>query len=731
MQTTIDHEVVLHNCGQKQVLPADAIVVQTEVPDGVATKPRSADPGKDGEDLHSSAMDPLLQPFAFKQLTLRNRVVSTSHEPAYSVDGLPKDRYRAYHVEKARGGVGLTMIGGSAVVSPDSPPAFGNLELYRDEVVPWLARLADEVHAEGAAVMCQVTHLGRRTSNFAGDWLPLIAPTPIREPAHRSVPKEAEDWDLDRIVRDYAAAAERCRAAGLDGIELEAYGHLLDGFLSPLTNHREDAWGGSSERRMAFPRRVLEAVRAAVGADFVVGLRLTMDEGQAGGLQLVDTVAAVRELSAIGVDFLSVIRGTIESDAALVKVIPGMGTPSAPALEFAGQVRSQVGIPVMHAARISDVATARHALRDGLVDLVGMTRPQMADPYLVAKVVAGEEDRIRPCVGANYCLDAIYQAGDAKCVHNPATGRELSVPQVVTRATQRRKAVVVGAGPAGLEAARVLGERGHDVVVFEAADAPGGQVRLAATSPRRRDLVGIVDWRVSELKHLAVDLRLGVYAEVEDVLAESPDVVILATGGLPAGAPFEEGASLVCDSWDVLSGSVRVSGDVLVYDEAGTEPALDVAEVLGTRAAQVELVTPERTAAPLVGSMNAPAYLAAFAEHGTTITLTHRLVEGTPTAEGRLAARLRHEFATMETVRIVDHVVVERGTLPLADLYFELLPSSLNQGEVDHADLLAGRSQRTVRNLDGRYQLFRIGDAVTSRNIHAAVFDALRIAATL
>ena len=159
--------------------------------------------------------DPLLQPFQLRHLTLRNRLMSTSHEPFYSEDGMPKDRYRLYHVEKAKGGIALTMTAGSAVVSPDSPPVFGNLLAYKDEIVPWLRRLADDCHAHGAAVMIQLTHLGRRTAWNKADWLPVLAPSPIREPAHRAFPKAIEDWDIDRIVADYAAAAQRMQARGL------------------------------------------------------------------------------------------------------------------------------------------------------------------------------------------------------------------------------------------------------------------------------------------------------------------------------------------------------------------------------------------------------------------------------------------------------------------------------------------------------------------------------------
>ncbi|AQW55938.1 FAD-dependent oxidoreductase [Streptomyces violaceusniger] len=677
--------------------------------------------------MHARAMDPLLQPFTIKSLTLRNRVVSTSHEPAFGEEGLPRDRYRMYHLEKARGGVGLTMIGGSAVVSPDSPPSFGNLLLYRDEVVPWFRRLADDVHDAGAAVMCQVTHLGRRTSNYTGDWLPVLSASPVREPAHRAFPKEAEQWDLDRVVRDYAAAAARCEAGGLDGIEIQSYGHFLDSFLSPTTNHRDDEYGGSLAHRMAFPRRVVRAIRAAVGPDFIVGIRMMMDEDRPGGLVLDEALTAVRAYIADGIDFVSTIRGSIESDATLAKTIPTMGMPFAPFLDFTAEIKRRIEVPVMHAARIADVATARYAVREGLLDLVGMTRAQIADPHLVAKVAAGDEDRIRPCVGASYCLDAIYDSGDTKCVHNPATGRELRLPHTVPRAAERKKAVVVGAGPAGLEAARVLGERGHEVVVFEAGDLPGGQIRIAASNTRRRDLLGIVDWRVDECKVLGVDLRLGAPAESEDVLAERPDIVLIATGGLPDVSFLTEGADLVCDTWDVLGGALRPRGHVLVYDDNGAYPGLDATELLARKGLPIEYVTPERTLAPDVGSMNSPAYLRAFAEHTVRTTLAHRLVSVRRTEDGRLTATLRSPYADTEAERIVDHVVVEHGTLPIADLYWDLLPASRNLGRVNHPALLAGEPQREADNPEGRFQLFRIGDAVTSRNIHAAVLDALRL----
>ena len=676
----------------------------------------------------SNPVDPLLEPFTLKNVVLRNRIVSTSHEPAFSVDGMPKERYTAYHVEKARGGVALTMIGGSAVVSPDSPPAFGNLELYRDEIVPWFRRLSDAVHEQGTAVMCQITHLGRRTSNYTADWLPVVAPSPLKERAHRAHPKQAEQWDLERILGDYVAAAQRCVAGGLDGIEIEAYGHLFDGFLSPATNARTDRYGGPLANRMRFPLQVVRAVRDAVGPDLAIGMRIAVTDELVGGLSTEEGLSMAKEFVAEGIDFLSVIRGHIDTDQGLIRVIPPMGTPSAPHLDFAGMVRRTVGVPIMHASRIADVATARHAIREGLVDLVGMTRAHLADPHLVRKIAAGEEHRIRPCVGASYCLDAIYQDGAAKCIHNPSTGRELTLPHDIGRSgTPGRRAVIVGAGPAGLEAARVLAERGHDVTLLEAAATPGGQVSLAARAPARRDLQGIIDWRVAECARLGVTVRCNVYAEAADVLALEPDIVVVATGGSPdtSGIP---GSPLITDGWDVLGGAVRPTGTVLLYDDDGGHAGLDTARALLESGVVLEYVTPERTLGPDLGGSNYPLYAKAFAESDTArTTLLHTLSSVHRRSDGRLVASLASEHADRVVERVVDRVVVEQGTVPNDGLYHALVAGSVNLGEVDHRALLGLAGQEVRRNDDGAYQLFRIGDAVTSRNIHAAVLDAFRL----
>jgi len=248
--------------------------------------------------------DPLLQPFQLKHLRLKNRMMITAHEPAYPEDGMPKERYRAYHVERAKAGIALTMTAGSAAVSRDSPPVFNNILAYRDEVVTWMRDLTDACHEHGAAVMIQLTHLGRRTSWSKADWLPVVSPSHHREASHRSFPKKMETWDIERIIRDYADAAERMKAAGVDGIELEAYGHLMDQFWSPLTNELDAPYGGSMDNRLQFAREVLTAIRARVGSEFIVGVRGTADECLPGGLTKIDGLGICNHLAATGmVDF--------------------------------------------------------------------------------------------------------------------------------------------------------------------------------------------------------------------------------------------------------------------------------------------------------------------------------------------------------------------------------------------------------------------------------------------
>ncbi len=675
--------------------------------------------------------DPLLQPFQLKHLTLRNRIIVTSHEPAYPEDGMPKGRYRAYTVERAKGGVAMTMTAGSAAVSKDSPPVFNNLLAYKDEIVPWIREMTDAVHEQGAAIMIQLTHLGRRTRWDKGDWLPVLAPSHHREAAHRAFPKKLEDWDIARIIKDFADAAERMKAGGMDGVELEAYGHLIDQFTSPLTNELDGPYGGSLENRMRFCLDVFKAMRERVGDDFILGVRYTADECLPGGTGKAEGLEISRRLKESGlIDYLNVIRGHIDTDPGLTDVIPIQGMASAPHLDFAGEVRAATRFPTFHAAKIQDVATARHAIAAGKVDMIGMTRAHMTDPHILRKIIEKREDDIRPCVGANYCLDRIYQGGLAFCIHNAATGREETMPHDIPRADVRKKVVVVGAGPAGLEAARVSAERGHEVVVFEAAGNPGGQIRLTAQSERRREMIGIIDWRMAQCEKRGVTFHFNTWAEAHTVLAENPDVVIIATGGLPHTDVLAKGNELVVSSWDIISGDVKPGANVLIFDDAGDHAGLQAAEFIARAGGKVEIMTPDRAFAPEVMAMNLVPYMRSLQKLDATFTVTYRL-EAAEKSGNQLIAHVGSDYGGVAKQRTVDQIVVNHGTIPLDELYFELKPGSKNLGEVSYDELLSGAPQTVAHNPAGNYQLFRIGDAVAARNTHAAIYDALRLAKDL
>ena len=668
--------------------------------------------------------DPLLQPFKLKRLTLRNRIMSTSHACGLEEGGMPLDRYQAYYEEKAKGGIGLAMFGGSSNIAIDSPSVFQQLNVGVDEVIPHLERLSRRVHKHGAAIMCQITHLGRRGESNKGAFLPTIAPSVIRETLHRSIPKEMEAHDFKRVIDAYAAAAKRCQDGGLDGIETLSGAHLIGQFLSPATNRRTDAYGGSLENRCRFGLEVFEAIRKAVGDDFLVGFRFIVDEGREAGLGFEDCIAIAKIFEASGmVDFFNAIYGRMDTQISLaVDNMPGMSSPIGPWLQRAGAFKQEVSLPVFHAARISDIATARHAIREGLLDLVGMTRAQIADPHLVAKLAAGEEEQIRPCVGATHCMSELRPT----CLHNPATGHEMVLRQTIEPADKKRRVVVIGAGPAGLEAARVCGERGHNVTLFEAAAKPGGQVLLAAEASWRRDIIGIVDWRVREAERLGVDLRLNTFADEAMVNAEQPDLVIVATGGVP-NLDWLPGHEHVTSTWDILSGTTPPGDDVLVIDGTGRHSALSAADYCQRGSAQVRLATIDETLAAEQAYAERVIWRKWARDTGIVVQFEEQLREVRRDGN-RLTAILQNELTGEISTTSADQVVYDYGTVPAADVYFDLQDRASNGGETDLQALARGMRQTAgTANPDGTFELHRIGDAISSRNIHSAVLDALRL----
>ncbi|HTS91216.1 MAG TPA: FAD-dependent oxidoreductase [Stellaceae bacterium] len=667
--------------------------------------------------------DPLLQPLQIKHVRLKNRVMSTSHAAGLEIDGMPVERYQLYHEGKARGGIALTMFGGSSNVAPDSPNVFRQLNVGVDEIIPFLEQFSERIHAHGAALMCQITHLGRRGEPYATNWLPTIAPSPVRETLHRSFPKEMDEDDIHRVVKAFGAAALRCKKGGLDGIETLAGGHLIGQFLSPKTNHRSDGYGGSLANRCRFGLMVFEEIRRQVGDKFLVGFRYVIDEGQSpGDMGFEECVEIAHVFERAGfLDFFNAIYGRMDTEIGLaVDNMPGMASPLAPWLRRVGEFKREVKLPVFHAARIADIATARHAIREGLLDMVAMTRAHIADPNIVAKLEAGQEELIRPCVGATHCQSQ-YRP---HCIHNPATGREGMLPQSIARAERPgRGIVVVGGGPAGLEAARVSAERGHHVVLFEAADRLGGQILLAARASWRKDILGIVDWRRHELERLGVEVRLNAYAERADVLGEKPDVVIIATGGTP-DIEWIPGAEHCTSVWDAIAGGTPLASDIIIYDGTGRHPAPQAAELAVAPGRKVRFVSIDAQLAQELTYAERAIWKKRAYEIGLATTFDHE-IEKVERRGNRLVATFRN-LMTRDTLEFsAEQIVVERGTIPADALYRELRSEARNNGVTDLDTLLSGRPQPHARS--DSFELHRIGDAVASRNIHSAILDALRL----
>jgi NADPH-dependent 2,4-dienoyl-CoA reductase/sulfur reductase-like enzyme len=530
--------------------------------------------------------------------------------------------------------------------------------------------------------------------------------------------------DIDRIVRSYGEAALRCKEGGLDGIEVVGHAHLLEQFWSPASNWRSDEFGGTLENRLRFGFMVLEEIRCKVGDEFIVGMRIAVDQGYAGGLSKDDCleIARIHEKSGL-LDFLNLNYGRVDTSIGYVNLMPGMSGPTATYLDKVQEFGRELQLPVFHACRIIDAATARYAVREGIVDMIGMTRAHISDPHIVEKIAAGQEDRIRPCVGATFCMD------HRLCVHNPSTGREATLPHSVPIATARKRMVVVGGGPAGLEAARVCALRGHEVILLEALDRLGGQVVLAAMATWRRELIGVTNWLADEIHHLGVDVRYSIYADHDTVIDLDPDVVVVATGGIP-DLEWLDGHEY-CDSvWDILSGGTKVRETVLLYDELGDHAGASCAEVLADKGADVELAFRGHQAAQRSGYVNYPVYLKHFYEKGVVLTADRRL-EKVERVGQQLRSRFENELTGQIEERLTDQVVVERGTVPVDGLYEELRAESCNNGSVDMDRLLAGQAQTLADERANGYELFRVGDAVSCRDIHCAILDSRRLCRVL
>jgi 2,4-dienoyl-CoA reductase-like NADH-dependent reductase (Old Yellow Enzyme family) len=536
----------------------------------------------------------VFEPLEIKGVKLRNRIARGAHNV-----GLPwvdaSDDFIAYHEARARGEVALSVLGIAGVhrLSPTAIPVMS------DQVIPGYEKLVSRIEPHGMKLFQQLWHGGpARSFPPEQPWSASDRPNPAVGVAPRPMTKAM----IDEVVGGFAAAARRCQAGGIHGVELHAaHGYLIAQFLSPATNIREDSYGGSLENRMRFLREILAAIRGEVGYDYPVGIRLSSDEQVDGGLTAEDTLEIARLIEP-SIDFLDLsYGGYYRFDRMFATMDSALGYE----LPSSGMIGSQMSVPVIVTGRIMTLDVAENVLRSGAADMVSMVRPLVADPELVKKTRLGRSAEVRPCIGTNEgCLGQFFSVGRMGCVVNPTVTRESSVSfDPADRVAAPKRVVIIGGGPAGLEAARNLAIRGHRVDLYDMGRQLGGQVRIAAAAPHRSDIGAIASFLASEVRRVGVSVHLGQVADPDFIRDLEPDEVIIAAGSTPRDDGFQafdpsrrlSKAELarISTSWELLGfgGTVEVGETALVYDDTGGYEAISAAEALVAAGAKVKIAT--------------------------------------------------------------------------------------------------------------------------------------------
>lgn len=534
----------------------------------------------------------LFSPLRIGRVVLRNRIFSAGHDTTLPTDGRVNDELVEYQRVRAAGGASLVIVQ-VAGVHESARYTSHILMVTDDDCIPGYRRLAEACHAHGCAVFGQLFHPGREIMESQDGSAP-VAYSASAVPTERFhvTPCPLSRRLIGEIVDGYARGAARLQAAGLDGVEIVAsHGYLPAQFLNPRVNLRDDDYGGDEGNRLRFLREAIEAVRAAVGRELVVGLRISADELSHDGLRPEEAVAACAALDGDGgLDYVNVTAGSSATLSGSVHIVPPMAVANAYTLPFAAAVKQVVSVPVLVGGRINQPQEAERALASGHADACGMTRALICDPDLPGKAEGGRLDEIRACVACNQaCIGHFHMGYPISCIQHPETGRELRYGRR-TKTRRARTVMVAGGGPGGLKAAAVAAERGHRVTLYEALPRLGGQVQLAQLLPGRSEFGGIVANLAGEAERAGARIVTGTPVDRDLVQREHPDVVVLATGARPRRLPFEtEGEPHVLDAWQVLTGAEPPDGTIAVADWRCDWIGLGVAELLARRGRRVRL----------------------------------------------------------------------------------------------------------------------------------------------
>ncbi len=645
----------------------------------------------------------LFTPLRIGPLTVRNRIVFSAHLTNYASDGLPSEQHAAYYAARAAGGAGL-IVTEEHSTHPTDWPYEKLIHGFDPAVVPGYRRITDAVHAHGTPILAQLNHNGGQASGMYSR-LPVWAPSPLPDPLFREVPKAVEAHEIREIVAGYRLVAEHCMRGGFDGVELQcSHSSIVRGFLSPATNRRGDAYGGSLANRARLLLEIVEVVREAIGPWRALGVRLCGDELLEGGTTLDDAVEVARMLEADGkVDYINTSIGVATANLYMIEA--SMQVPPGYAMFIPSAIRAAVGLPVVGVGRFKDPLQADRALQAGQCDLVGVVRGQIADADFAAKARAGHATEIRTCLSCNQeCVGRMGLNRWLGCIENPRTGREaVPLPPPPRRGLRVH---VVGGGPGGLQAAVTAARRGHHVTLFERQQRLGGQVPVAASVPSRAEFLDITRNLIADAQRVGVDVKTATEADADLLLAERPDVVVLATGARPAAAWWAGGSRRVVHVRDVLEGRAAPAGSVVVVDELGFHEATSTAELLADRGCEVEIATNGMVVGQDLGitldmeTWNVKAHAKAIRQRTDLVPMG---AEGRD--DGGIVLQLLHHPTGQQQQRRCDWVVCATHQQPEDQLWQALRGAP--------------------------FPVHRVGDCLTPRRAHAAVVEGHRVAVSL